>query len=157
MKKILFGAIVLLCLLSVSIKADPVVDDITLDPATPIPGSTVTFTADLSGGTFDGVFLIIQECQGEDLCFPRSNYSMDEIETGKFQKSITLKKSEATYIQYFLEINEGGTWYSYDSDIEKTNLKTTEDEGDDSSPGFELLVFIISLIILIFIIKRKRK
>ena len=156
MKKILFGAIVLLCVLSVSIKADPVVDDITLDPDQPSPGATVTFTADLSGGTFDGVFLIIQECQGEDLCFPRSNYSMDEIETGKFQKSITLKKSEATYIQYFLEINEGGTWYSFDSDIEKTYLKIT-DEKDDSTPGFELLVFIISLIILIFIIKRKRK
>jgi hypothetical protein len=154
MKKILFGAIVLLCLISVLIKADPVVEDITLDPVQPSPGATVTFTADVSGDQINGVHLIILECKGVDLCFPRSNYSMDEIETGKYQKSITLKKSEATYIQYFLEINQGGTWYSFESEIEKTNLKIDE---EDSTPGFELLVFIISLIILIFIIKKKRK
>ena len=154
MKKILLGAIVFLCLLSVSVKADPGVNEITLNPGKPSPAATVTFTADISGDQIDGVYLIVQECQGEDLCFPRSNNSMNEIESGKYQKSVTLKKSEATYIQYFLEINEDGTWYSFDSSIEKTYLDTGK---EDSSPGFEFLVFIISLIILIFIIKRKRK
>jgi hypothetical protein len=155
MKKILFGAIVLLCLLSVSIKADPVVDDITLDPGQPSPGATVIFTAEVTGNQISNVYLIIQECKSDDFCFTRTNESMNKVENGKYEKSLTLKHSDATYIQYFLNINEGGTWYSFDSDIEKTYLKIEEDE--DSSPGFELLVFIISLIILIFIIKKKRK
>ena len=133
--------------------AEPAVEDISLNPTSPLPKSAITFTATVTGDQIDEVYLIIQECK-QDLCFPRTNASMNKVGSRKYQTSITLKESDSTYIQYWLNINEDGTWYSFDEDITKTNLSTKQ---EDSTPGFELLVFIISLIILLFIINRKRK
>lgn len=152
MKKIIFGAIVFLCLFTFCIKADPVVNDITLNPADPSPKSTITFTVTITGDEIDEVNLILQECN-EELCFQKINQTMTKLESGKYQTSVTLSKSSATYIQYWVETKESGLWFGSDADLIKKNLKVNQDD----SPGFELLVFFISIIILIFIIKKKRR
>ncbi len=138
---------------SAFVLADPVIEDISINPTSPSPKSTITFTATVTGDQIDEVYLLLQECK-EDLCFPRTNASMNKLESGKYQTSITLEESDATYIQYWLNINEDGTWYSSEEDIIKKNLST---KPEDSIPGFELLVFLVSIIILLFIIKRKRR
>jgi hypothetical protein len=153
MKKIIFGAIVIFTIFTIGAKAEPVINSITLDPTNPSPKSTITFTADITGDQLDEVYLILQECK-EDLCFQRVNESMTKTGTNTFEVTMTLTKSSSTYIQYWIEINEDGDWYGSDSDLTKKNLSTQQ---EDSSPGFELLVFLVSLVILLFIIKKKRR
>ena len=152
MKKIIFGAIVFLCLFTTCVKANPDVTNISLNPANPKPLSTITFTATITGDQIDEAYMLLVECN-EKTCFQKVNESMTMIEPGKYQADITLSKSSSTYIQYWVEYNEGGKWTGSEDDFIKKNLNVDQDD----SPGFELLVFLISIIILIFIIKKKRR
>jgi len=144
--------------------ADPTVDEMTLDPVIPAPASTVTFTAKLSGDTITEVYLIVKECK--DICYtPGHNESMTEISSGEYQKEITLIHSDATNIEYWLVVNSGETWHSFQNDYEQLYLSTSsngdtgngDDGGSNQSPGFELIVLMVSIGIILFVFKRKRK
>ena len=144
---------VIIYISSAMVLADPAVEDISINPTSPSPKSTITFTATVTGDQIDEVYIVLQECK-EGLCYPRTNVSMTKLESGEYRKSITLSKSDATYIQYWLNIKEGGTWHGSEDDIILKYLSTNQDEP---TPGFELIVFFISIILLLFIIKRKRR
>jgi hypothetical protein len=168
MKKILVAAIVVigLYLTSASVLADPVVNEITLDPSVPAPLATVTFTANITGEDITGVYINIKECK-DDFCYLDSlNESMDLVDD-LYQVDVELTKSDVNNIEYWLEIESGGVWYSFADDFVQLYLDVPEDgdNGDDGngdttdsddSPGFELIVFFLGIAILIFILRRKR-
>ena len=161
---ILIVCSVFLCLyLSISsVMAQPAVD-ITFEPEEPAPESTITFTATVSGENISEVYICLSECK-EGLCYADSfNESMDEISEGVYQKEITMIHSDATYIEYWAVFNDNGTWYDFQE--ETANLKTSSDDngdttnGDDTddTPGFEMILILLSLVALIFLFKRKRE
>jgi hypothetical protein len=142
--------------------ADPTVVQVTIDPAQPLPLSTLTFTAMLSiNETIDDIRLIVQECK-EDLCFVHDfNVSMEKITNDIYQGRCTLIEEEATQIKYHLKIVCNETWYS--SNITLLPLadtkKNTSQEPNNriSTPGFEVTLIILSIASLIFFKHLRRK
>ena len=167
MKKILIVTIVILglCVLNANIMAEPVVEEVTIDPAEPTPLSTITFNATItSEDEIDGVYLILQECKDVSLCFLRKNESMDLVD-GIYQKTFQLEHEATTLIKYNLAIEIDGEWY--ETEITHVDLKLdsgngnggTTNGGDDSgngTPGFELIPLLIAIFVGVLLLKRKR-
>ena len=141
---------------------------IDVDPSEPEPLSTVTFIATVTGDSVEEVYLIVIECK-DDSCYTIDafNESMESQGGDVYQKAITLMQSDANNIEYYLVVKDNGIWYNFLDQFEVLNLKissgnggnggsTNGDDGSTKTPGFELLVFIISIVILVFILKRKR-
>jgi hypothetical protein len=163
-------SLLLLINIPLSLAADPMLTNITLDPTDPEPTDTITFTAIIeSEETPTSVYIIVQECKA-DICFKDGyNESMALVDTDQYQGQVTLGRADATYIKYHVEILSNGVWYA--SDIIEFNL-TIEQNGNgengdngtpngengdngDSTPGFELLAFLIAGVIIISL-RRKR-
>jgi hypothetical protein len=140
-----------------AVLADPTAIWITIDPAKPLPLSTVTFNATiLSNETIDEVRLLVQECRA-DLCFVHDfNISMEKTANNTYQGQCTLIKEEATQIKYHLKIAYNETWYTSNTTfiplVSDAKKNTSEDPHDQvSTPGFETSVVIVSIaFILIF-------
>ncbi len=152
----------------VPIGDEPTVSQIILDPQEPTVMSNVTFTATIfSDNPLADVRIIMQECK-ENLCYLRNNESMTKINATTYQRIISLIKDDANHIQYRIEIESNGVWYSYP--WANVTLKTDGGTGDGNgingtgnhtkTPGFEVLLLIIAVGILIGIgilyLERKR-
>lgn len=128
-----------------------------MDPSNPAPKSTITFTATVSGGTISKVYLVIKECK-DNLCHIEGfNESMDKTPSGQYEKEITLNYSDTNNIEYYLVIKSDGIWYDFqDSKIQKDLNTASGNSNSNKTPGFELIVFVISIAILLFITRQKR-
>ena len=154
-----------LYLLVNSVSAQPVVTGVTITPEHPTPMSTITFNVNVTGENITGVYLNVRECKG-DFCYAQGfNESMDMVASGEYQKEITLKHSDADNIEYWFVINSNGTWYDLQKDQTITYLSTSSGEinngssgknGSNGTPGFEIVLLLFSIVLLIFILKRKR-
>lgn len=147
--------------------AEPMVEDVTIEPEEPTLLSTITFTATItSEDSLEDVRLIVKECS-ESVCFtPGFNISMDIIDTTTYQAQVTLTHEDAVKIQYYLKIESNGVWYEYD--VYEVNLTTEPDDGtsngDDANggtgteetPGFELIPMVVSIFVVLFLYKRRR-
>jgi len=156
------AALVLFFYLSLTtVAAQPIVEELTIEPGEPTTLSTITFTAVITSEDDIGeVRLIIEECK-VGLCYLSSNESMDMIEDNTYQTQFTLTHADATYVKYHLEVESGGEWFSYD--IVETNLTADTDNGlsngengGNGTPGFEIVIFLLAISIGVFIFKRKR-
>jgi len=145
---------------SVSVTADPTIIDINIEPVEPAPLSTITFTVAINNTTSnEDVRLILQECR-EDLCFiDKLNESMDRI-NGVYQTTITLIHEQATQFKYNIAIKANETWFN--SETTYVNLRTDENNnppgnnpGDNSTPGFELVLLFFSTGLIL--IRRRHK
>ena len=159
---------VFISMLAISVAADPVVEDITISPTAPAPLSTVTINATVSGEDIDEVFLKIKECK-DTFCYLPENFSMTEIASGEYQLVTTLEHGDANNIGYQLVINSNGTWYDFyteahmvytwltvePSDGENGDGDGTGD-GTGGTPGFELVLMLASIAVIVFILQRKR-
>jgi hypothetical protein len=140
-----------------AVLADPITVQVTIDPAKPLPLSTVTFNATiLSNETIDEVRLVVQECR-VDLCFVGGFYvSMEKIANNTYQAQYKLTREEATQIKYYLNIAFNETWFTSNTTIIPLALdgkkNTTNDSHDPAStPDFESSAVIVSIaFILIF-------
>jgi hypothetical protein len=146
-----------------AIFAGPTVVRVTIDPAQPLPLSTLTFTAILSSNeTIDDLRLIVQECR-EDLCFAHDfNVSMEKITNDTYKGRCTLIEEEATQIKYHLKIVCNETWYNSNITLLQlaadTKKNTSQDSHDPiSTPGFEVTLIILSIVSLIFFNHWRRK
>lgn len=151
---IIIGAILLGFLLtftSLSVAADPT---ITVSPEKPSRKSTVTFTAEFDVDVLN-VYLSYNECYSGG-CYSKYNESMNSIGDNKFEADITLLKDDAIYIQYWLEYETADAWLSTEGELEKTYLATSSSDASNDSPGFELLLFALSITFVVFVFKRKR-
>jgi len=156
------AALVLCFYLSITIiAAEPIVEELIIEPEEPTTLSTITFTAAITSEDDIGeVRLIIEECK-LGLCYLSSNESMDMTENNTYQTQFTLTHADATYIKYHLEVESGGEWFSYD--IVETNLTADTDNdssngenGGNGTPGFEIAIFLLAISIGVLIFKRKR-
>jgi hypothetical protein len=146
-----------------TVLADPTVVRVTIDPAKPLPLSTITFnTTILSSENIDEVRLLVQECR-EDLCFIYSfNLSMEKTANDTYQAQCTLIQQEATQIKYYLKIVCNETWYTSDTTFTPlaldTKKNTTQDSHDPvSTPGFEIPLLVLSIVLIVVINQWGRK
>ncbi|MCX6665337.1 MAG: hypothetical protein NT038_04665 [Euryarchaeota archaeon] len=139
----------------VPITGEPIVN-IILEPQEPVIKSDIMFTATiLSENTITDVRIVVQECK-EGLCYLRNNESMTKINTTTYQKMIPLIKDDSTYISYYIELESNGQWYTYPAvnltlktNGDSQNGNITNGNGHHKTPGFEVLLFIIAVGVLI--------
>ncbi|MCK4829989.1 hypothetical protein KA005_80460, partial [bacterium] len=119
---------------------------------------------EVSGEDISEVWLTLQECNDQICYSDKHNISMT-VNGGTYEAEVTLEKDDTTNIEYWLVVNSGGTWYSFQNDYEQLYLSTSsngdtgngDDGGSNQSPGFELIVLMVSIGIILFVFKRKRK
>ena len=131
-----------------TVLADPTVVQVTIDPAKPLPLSTITFNATiLSNETIDEVRLLVQECR-VDLCFVGGFYvSMVKISNDTYQAQYTLVREEALEIKYSLNIACNKTWYASNTTI--ITLASNANKDPASTPGFEIVLLFVSVVLLL--------
>ena len=90
--------------------------------------------------------------------------TMDLNQDGKYETELTVldEENRANHIQYIFKVNDDGTEYSLTDDSWVANLDLPDPgnggttNGDNNTPGFELLVLFIAIIIGIIVYKKKR-
>ncbi len=174
MRKILKNALVLtlvtgLCLSFVGMVSatEPTFGDITVSPEEPTILSDVDFSVNVTGDNIQEVRIEVEECIGLDFCYAKQNVSM-ELEEGLWKATVTLEHDDATVGHCWLVIKSNGTWYSFATsvspDYESTDfdIMPDEDNGDgdtddtNGTPGFELILILVSIVVALSIYKRKR-
>ena len=165
MRKILTATIVLLglCISSAIVSAEPVVEDVTIDPAEPEVLDTVTITATItSDEDIDEVIIRIKECD-ENMCMPTESFEMD-LENGKYTLTHDLSYTKATYFGYQFIITTNGN--ETETEFVNVTIKPEENGGNGGNggdgngnggiPGFELVPLFVATLIIIFYLRRKR-
>ena len=175
MKKMLVLMLVTgLCLtfMGVATADEPSFGTITLNPETPTRQSEVTFSVDVTGDDIEEVYVKVQECYyipSYQCHTVLLNVSLED-EDGTWEGSGTLQYDNTDEGHCWLEILlSNGTWYDYGAGHEDTWTNFTVVAGDDGTdggdtggdgeedtPGFELLIVVVSLILALFIYKKKR-
>ena len=150
------GIITILTILTVPVAVASV--DISITPIKPNPKSSITVTVTFSEGVnIENVRIIVQECKGE-LCYTDSiNESMLKKDEITYEKQLTLKHSDATFLKYNVEYYENGNFIK--TELKQLNLDISSSNGNskgDDTPGFELFGIIIILSFVALIIRRKR-
>jgi len=165
-KNILLVALLIGSLLSITtnVSADPVIDT-AIDPEEPEQLSSFTITADITyDEEIDSVNVTISECEDIELCFLSETFPM-QLENGVYTYTYQITRDAATVVKYSYEIVSNGS--SYETEDEAIYLKMISgdddddddgpaDNGDNGTPGFELIILMVSIAIGIIYIKRKR-
>ncbi|PNX54148.1 MAG: hypothetical protein BV458_00645 [Thermoplasmata archaeon M9B2D] len=134
--------------------------EIISSPTSPPPISTVTFSIEISGGTPSEVKIWVQECNGgTGICYPDTqNVSMTLGSPGMYSSDVLLKHADATYMTCQVWAKTDGTWES----SPKRNITLSAgtngngSDGDNKTPGFELLLFVMALIGTVILVRKKR-
>lgn len=161
---ILIGVLVigLTTILSGAVIGEDIADFI-LVPENPAPKSNVTFYVNISGENISSVNLTVEECSDEfKVCFSSQEVQMDSIAPNKFRTTITLREKDATYIKYSLKIITNGIETNLTDDAWRTDLsidpgtdQSNGEKGTSDTPGFELILLVVSVIFVFFLFKRK--
>lgn len=166
-KKILVLSIVFigLCISSSGVVADPVVEDVVIEPAEPERLSTITITATItSDEEIETVNLVIKECRGtpeeSGLCYTPETYEMTAVGNDTYTVDYTLHYNDAGYFGYHFEI-DGVSIPDEDINVVlkvgASNGGGDDDgDGDNGSPGFELITLLAAITIGVILLKRKR-
>lgn len=168
-----------LCLTFVGIStAEPTYDydGINVDPVEPEQQSEVAFSVEVTGDeVIDEVYIRVQECRmvdGDEQCHKDvQNKSMTNTDGNNWTVTTDLIWDMATIGHCWLEIYSNDTWYNFAPNegfaTSDFTITTGDDGGNggnggdgngdsDDSPGFELILVMISIIAVLFIFKRKR-
>jgi len=134
---------------------------VTFDPTQPEALSTIKFTAEIDEENIISVDLVIQECTAI-LCYVKDSVAMTKISDKTYEKSYTLTRSDAIYLQYWIEVetDQGTTSYGEYTNItykESTNGGTNGNGNTNDTPGFELAGLILSVIFISFIFYRRKR
>lgn len=162
MKRILTATIVILglCVSSVSVIAEPVVEDVTIDPEEPEPLDTVTITATItSEDDIEEVTLKIKECKA-DLCWTPVTYDMI-LDNGNYTATHELEYAAATYFGYSFIITSNGNiteteFVNVTLKLDSGNGDTNGGDEDGGIPGFELVPLLVAILIGVLLLRRKR-
>jgi len=178
MKKTLKNTIVImlvaglfLSIVGIATAEEPTFGDITITPDEPTVLTDVKFSVNISGENITEVRLEVEECVGPDFCYEKQNASM-ELEEGLWEATVTLEHDDVTVGHCWLVIKSNGTWYNFAPSVspeyESTDFNILPGADGDSNggsgtddtggtPGFELILVIISIVIALSIYKKKRK
>jgi hypothetical protein len=181
MKKSLKNSIVILLvaglffsITGIATAEEPTFGDITITPEEPTQLSDVKFSVNVTGEDIEEVRLEVEECIGPDFCYAKQNVSM-ELEDGLWEATVTLEHDDTTVGHSWLVIKSNGTWYNFAPSVSEEYESTDfdilpADDGDDGddgdgagdtddtggTPGFELILVLISIVVALSIYKRKR-
>jgi hypothetical protein len=157
--------------------ADPTYEDITVDPAEPERQSDVNFSVEITGNNITEVYLTVEECmdtdQGEQCALDKLNVSMTNTTDTTWTCTATLAWEFTTIGHCWLVIKSDGEWFDFQQDTSKWTdftVVSAEDGGDGNgadggdgtddtdggTPGFELILVMISLLVAASLYKRKR-
>jgi hypothetical protein len=161
--KILIIIIVMLSLFmsSINVTAAPVVDEVTTNPASPTPQSTITISAKISGNDITSVNVTISECK-VGLCFIYNTYPMSKNEAGDWVAHATLQddSGDSTYIKYQFYVIDNGLEYTLDEgwkvNLSIENNNNTPNDNNGKTPGFEIITLLAAIIIGTVLLRKKR-
>jgi len=156
--------IIIVLTLSNSIIIAKNVSNVEIIPEKPQPESNIEIKATVDIEGIQNVYLQIQECDiNTGICYERNNLTLNRLNENTFRTSYTLKEAKATYIQYDLIVKTEFGWETpikekkVDLDISQSNGDTNGGNGNQDTPGFEMISIFLGIIILMLIIaKRKR-
>jgi len=167
-KLLLIGILFLgLCFSNFAI-AEPIVGTVTIDPAEPILKSDVTLTAEITDtNQVSSVTLWIKECdENTGLCDDPFSIVMSRGNSGEYSADFTLEFNSATFFDYWFDVESDDNTttikddsYTVEYGTESTNGGDnggSDDNGDNDSPGFELIALFIAVFAAIMIYKKKR-
>lgn len=165
-----------LCLAIVGIaNADePSVGEIRISPEEPTRQSEVNFSVSVTGDNIEKVYVKVEECVGDPdspdyFCYTGLlNVSLTNV-GGTWKGTGTLQYDNSDEGHSWLVVKSNGTWYDFKNDRTTwTNFTIVPaddgadgngaDGGDstDKTPGFELILVIVSIVVALFIYKKKR-
>jgi len=135
--------------------------DINVSPASPAPQSTITLSISLSGDTPSEVRVRVEECNGRTgICFSDAqNVSMSLVSTGTYQTSVTLKHADATYFNCTVVAKINGNWVpstKWKVVTLSENSNGDGDNGNQKTPGFELVLIMVAIGVSLIVTRRKR-
>ena len=130
-----------------------------VDPEKPARKSSVTFTAEFPDDIAQDILSVIlayNECS--DVCYSKKEETMTPIGDNSYEATINLEKDDATYVQYWLEVEteEGTTEYLKETKVYLSTESTGSNSDSNGSPGFELILLLLSIVMAMFIFTRKR-
>lgn len=148
---------------SANVVADPVVENISTDPTSPAPLSTITVIANINGEDISSVNLTVSECD-ETVCFIYNTYQMSKSESSNWVTKATLHddSGRSTNIKYSFDVIDSGVIYpltdnSWRVDLASENGDQNGNGGDGNSvPGFEIIYFLIAVSIGLLLYRNKR-
>ena len=154
MNKLLVSIILILglCLSSNVLSAEPVVEDIIIEPSKPKAMDTISITATItSEEEIDEVIIRIKECD-ETLCMQTEAYEMHFVD-GKYTITDELTYASATYISYQFIITSSGN----ETETEFVNITLKPDtngetNGNNDESNGEIPIYIFIVIIAIIVI-----
>ena len=147
---------------------EPTFGEITVLPEEPTRLSEVTFSVDVIGYNMEEVRINVVECNEEMCHADYQNVSMENTEDATWEGTVTLEHGDTVYCEFWLVIKSNGTWYDFKDSVQifdvsagtgddGTNDDTTNgDGGTNRTPGFELILIVISTVIALSIYNRKR-
>ncbi len=133
--------------------------DINLNPLNPTPKSVVTFSVDINDDSISTVRLLINECNKEDgVCHMPQNISMNKVDDDTYEVDVKLEYDDVTSITYHIAVKSDGKWTKYNeyTTYLSINSDNSDKNGNDSdgSPGFETVVFLITVACVLFLFKK---
>lgn len=126
--------------------------DIDLNPLNPTPKSVVTFSVDINDDSISTVRLLINECNKEaGVCHMPQNISMNKVDDDTYEAEVKLEYDDATSITYHIAVKNNGKWTKYN---EYTTYLSINSGDSNGSPGFETMVFLITVACVLFLFKK---
>lgn len=130
-------------------------------PEKPEPKSEIEIIATVDMEGVEETYIQIQECDiNTGICYERKNISLSKVDDNTYKTSYNLKESKATYIQYDLIVKTGLGWENLIKE-KKTDLLISQNNGNggngnQDTPGFEILGIFLGILVIILLFKRKR-
>ena len=126
--------------------------DITLNPTKPTPKSVVTFSVDINDDSISTVRLLINECNKEaGVCHMPQNISMNKVDGNTYETEVELEYDDVTSITYHIAVKSDGKWTKYNEYTTALSINSGDSNG---SPGFETVVFLITIACVLFLFKK---
>lgn len=135
--------------------------NINISPSSPAALSTITISIEISDETPSEVRVTVEECNGHTgVCYPDiQNVSLSLLSAGNYETDVTLKHADATYITCQVVAKISGTWESSarkNFTLSENTNGNTDGNGDNNTPGFEVILFVIAVGVSLIVIGRKR-
>jgi hypothetical protein len=163
-----------LCLTIAGLAAadEPSVGKISISPQEPTRESEVNFSVSVTGDNIEKVYVKVEECVGDPdspdyFCYAGLlNVSLTDV-SGTWKGPGTLQYANSDEGHCWLVVKSNGTWYDFKNDkttwtnfdiVAANNNGNGTNGGDstDKTPGFELILLIVSIVVALFIYKKKR-
>jgi hypothetical protein len=156
-----------LCLSMFSVNAAPTVENVTTEPAQPTPLSTIKVTATITGENITSVKITASECNYDTKqCYVNSGIIEMTLNDSYYEAELILQDSlgRTDHIEYLFLVTDNGIDYRLEEDTWITDLNlenggtkpNNDNEGENDTAGFELIILLTAVFILLIFLKRKR-